>query len=183
MTTQEWKDKLNRPAGPAINKPMFGRIRTPIKMLTLGTLTLLLLIPLGLVKGVLHERLERRDAAVYELSATWGSRQEIAGPVLVVPYQYRTTFQREVIVNGNTTLTDDVKTYTAYAYFLPSSYSVKGALDPHILHRGIYEAVVYQGALSISGTFDPPSFDDWSVAPEDVPVNATAEVDAVLVPR
>lgn len=157
MTTQKWK-----------NKPMFGRIRTPIKMMILGTLTLLLLIPLGLVKGVLHERLQRRDAAVYELSATWGYRQEIAGPVLVVPCQYRTTFQRQIMVNGNTTFTDEVKTHTANAYFFPSSYSVKGTLDPHILYRGIYEAVVYQGALSISGSFDPPSFEDWSIAPDDV---------------
>jgi len=169
MSMNEPVEDREHPAEPPpAPRPFYRRFRTPVKMMALGVLTLLLLIPLGMVEGVLRERLQRRDAAVQELSAAWGSRQEVIGPVLVVPYRYRNIVRRETVINGKSTFTDEMQTTTAQAYFLPSLFHVEGTLDPRTLRRGIYQAVVYNGALRVSGTFDVPSLEEWSVSPGDI---------------
>jgi len=159
-------EKQNKNPGPKNKSPV--RNRTAIKMISLLTLTLLLLIPLGMVKSVLHERIDRRDAAVRELSSTWGNRQELIGPVLVVPFKHRSIVHRDVLFNGKTSTSDEMKESIAHAFFLPKTFHLDGKLDPQTLSRGIYEAVVYRGELHISGTFDPPALDRSIAAPEDI---------------
>src|SRR5262245_24590830 len=58
---------------------------TLFKMMGIGVLGLLLLIPMAMVGALLGERLARRDEAVAEITRTWGGRQQVIGPVLVVP--------------------------------------------------------------------------------------------------
>ncbi len=57
-----------------------------VKMLVIGFLMLLLLIPLGMVGSLVSERQSRSSQAAEEVAATWGSKQALAGPVLTVPY-------------------------------------------------------------------------------------------------
>jgi len=52
-------------------------------------LTLAILIPLQLIRGTIHERQRYREQAVRDIGASFGARQTIAGPVLVVPYEER----------------------------------------------------------------------------------------------
>src|SRR5437016_10068142 len=41
-----------------------------------------LLIPLELITGVLSDRLSRRNAAVEDITSSWGREQNVIGPVL-----------------------------------------------------------------------------------------------------
>ena len=58
------------------SQPSFGkRYRTIIKLIGVGVLILLLLIPLGMISGVLSGRLSRRNEAVADITSSWGREQ------------------------------------------------------------------------------------------------------------
>src|SRR5688572_17465777 len=116
----------------------FRRHATLVKMAGIAGLALVLLVPLGLVGSILHERLHRRDQAAADITRTWGSRQEIVGPVLVVP------------VRG-------VGGAQLVATFLPATLAIDSQVEPQTRRRGIYEAVVYRARLAIEGTFAAPN--------------------------
>jgi inner membrane protein len=118
-----------------------GRFSTASKMAAIGFLTLALLVPLVMVQSVLQERLERRNEAVTEITATWGGEQVVLGPVLVLPHK-----------DGR-------------AFFLPATFKAEVTLDPQRLHRGIYESVVYGGTIHLTGIFAQPSFDGLGIDP------------------
>src|SRR4029434_4601281 len=62
------------------SQPSFGkRNSTIIKLLGVGALVLVLLIPLAMITGVLRERLQRRNEAVADITSSWGSEQNVIG--------------------------------------------------------------------------------------------------------
>jgi len=144
------------------------RLSTVLKLAAIGFLMLVLLIPLAMVDSVLGERLQRRDAAVKEMTASWGAEQVVVGPVLVVPYRYTQRTWKDQVVNGRTERVETVQALTGRAYFLPAVLKADGRLDPSRLSRGIYESVVYRSAVTLSGHFARPAFDEWKVDAQDV---------------
>src|SRR5256885_14583082 len=79
------------------SQPSFGRrYRTIIKLIGVGILILLLLIPLGMINGVLSDRLNRRNEAVGDITSSWGKQQSVIGPVLGIPYQYKFKAVKEI---------------------------------------------------------------------------------------
>jgi inner membrane protein involved in colicin E2 resistance len=40
-----------------------------------------------MITGVLRERLQRRNEAVADITSSWGSEQNVIGPVMGIPYQ------------------------------------------------------------------------------------------------
>ncbi len=155
------------PPPPAAPPPRRGR-GTMLKLGMIAALTLLLLVPLTMIRSVLGERLERRQEALANITATWGGAQLVSGPVLIVPYKYRTKAWKEQVVNGRVERAEATETRTAQACFLPERLEVGGTLAAEALHRGIYQAVVYRGDLRLTGAFARPNFDEWKVAPEDI---------------
>jgi hypothetical protein len=79
------------------SQPSFGkRYSTIIKLIGVGLLVLLLLIPLGMITGVLNDRLMRRNEAVADVTSSWGKEQSVIGPVLGIPYQYKFKAVKEI---------------------------------------------------------------------------------------
>jgi inner membrane protein len=138
------------------------------KMAGVFCLVLVLLIPLTMIRGVLHERLVRRNEAVSGITSTWGGRQEIVGPVLIFPFRYKFKSWKEQLVNGRQERIEVEETAVANAFVLPSELAISGTVSPDRLHRGIYEAIVYRGELEISGKFSPPDFVELGIAESDV---------------
>ena len=129
------------------------------KMAGVTILILLLLIPLAMIHSVLRERLERRNAAVTEVTSSWGREQSVIGPVLIVPYRYTfKSWKEQPATGGKIEKIEVVETAVANAYFLPASLSINGDINPRQLRRGIYQAVVYAGKLELSGQFARPDF-------------------------
>lgn len=147
-------------------KSIIKRYATVVKMACITILVLLLLIPLAMVQSVLRERLQRRDAAVREITSTWGREQVVMGPVLIIPYKYNQKTWKDQIVNGRVERVEAIETARHQAFFLPAVFKADGQLKPDRLHRGIYETVVYSGTLNLSGSFDRPNFDEWDVDPQ-----------------
>src|SRR5262249_4114874 len=128
------------------SQPFFGRrYSTILKLLGVGALVLVLLIPLAMITGVLRERLERRNGAVGDITSSWGREQNVIGPVLGVPFQYKFKAVKEIPApDGKVERREVEETATANAYFLPETLNVSGNVHTQRLHRGIYEAVVYR---------------------------------------
>ncbi len=127
------------------------------KLVVLGFLIGVLLVPLGLIWLVTADRVSRRDAVLAEVAGTWGLPQRIGGPVLSVPY----------IVISHDNNGREVQS-RCMARFLPESLRMAARLDPEIRRRGIYEAPVYTARVTIAGTFARPDMQAMGVAPDAV---------------
>ncbi|HEX9651911.1 MAG TPA: cell envelope integrity protein CreD [Cyclobacteriaceae bacterium] len=113
-----------------------------LKMTTIAIMVLLLLIPTSMIESVISEREQLRAQATNEVSSKWAGSQQIMGPILTIPLTYEYV-QDEKLVSL-------VKLW----YLLPMELRIKGELNPRKLRRGIYEVVVYESNLVISGSFD-----------------------------
>ena len=132
-----------------------------LRLFSVGLLALLLQIPIAMIGGLVAERQERRQAAVTEVSSKWGNVQSIIGPVLIVPYTYRST---ETSASG----LQITRTETRNAIFLPEQLRVRGSIDAELRHRGIFSIPVYKVGLTLEGEFTPPSFAELGLEPAGV---------------
>ncbi len=129
-----------------------------VKILFTGFLALMLLIPLGMVTGVISEREGRRAAAIKEVSEKWGFEQFLQGPVLVVPYQTRYVDEKKV-----------TRMSIENAYFLPESLKISGRILPEKRSRGLYEVILYSlKDLHFRGEFKKPDFRKLNIAGKNV---------------
>ncbi|NQV15797.1 cell envelope integrity protein CreD [bacterium] len=126
------------------------------RLMIIGFLILVLLIPSFMIQSLIHERQNRRDTAILEVSQKWGQPQTLTGPLLSVPYVY---FSKDK--------NNSVHSQIGYAHFLPENLKIDGELFPEIRKRGIYEVVLYGSSLKISGDFLPPNTEDLKVPASD----------------
>jgi inner membrane protein len=135
-----------------------------VKVVCIGILVLFLLIPQAWVSSIMEERQGRVSEVIAEVSDKWSGEQKVTGPVLVLPYKKQVI--SKVMVNGK--LEDRVVTTTEKAYFLPQNLDIKAMLDPEMLHRGIFDVVVYNSQIGISGHFEKPNLAVLGIKPENV---------------
>ncbi|MCK5685749.1 cell envelope integrity protein CreD [bacterium] len=135
----------------------FIRDSAMVKVITIGILILLLMIPTSMIQDLMRERLNRRDKAVTEISGKWGMSQTVCGPIVSVPYK---KFFKDK---------DGKSSYNIqYMHFLPKTLNISGNIDPKRKHRGIYEAVLYNTVLNVKGSFEFPDFHDMNIDLENV---------------
>lgn len=56
-----------------------------LRLLSVGLLSLLLPIPIGMIGYLISERQARRQSVVAEGSSKWGTTQALTDPVFVIP--------------------------------------------------------------------------------------------------
>ncbi|UCG00074.1 MAG: cell envelope integrity protein CreD [Spirochaetaceae bacterium] len=130
---------------------------TVLKMVLIGVLLLVFLIPLQMIRALVEERNMTRLEAEGEIIGMWGGEQIIAGPMLVVPY-----LKRVKLEDGK------LEEYVEQAYFLPDTVGISGSVDTDKRNRGIYEVTVYTADLQVTGIFSQPDLGEWRIAEEDV---------------
>ena len=62
----------------------------------------------------------------------------------------------------------EIRAWKEKAFFLPEKLKVDGKVNPQILHRGIFEAAVYESNVVMQSTFAPPDFDKLNVDEKDI---------------
>ncbi len=122
-----------------------GKYSIALKLLLLGGVILVLLVPLAMIRGLVREREMRRFIAEDEIVSLWGGEVTVAGPVLTVPF--RATRRDE---KGN------AESYVDYAHFLPAELEITATADPQVRSRGIYDVTLYECGLQVTATFLPP---------------------------
>lgn len=138
---------------------LLQRLRTSVtaKLLFIGFLVLLLLIPMGMIERVIHERNGLYLTAKHDIMNAWGREQTIGGPVLTVPYRVYYTDDNGI-----------ERVRQCFAHFLPERLDVRGSLETEMRYRGIYQVPVYTAELQMSGRFASPDFARLGIPPEHV---------------
>lgn len=122
--------------------------RLLLKLLIIGLLSLLLLIPQQFIMKLIRERYETSSEAEREVSQLWSKPQRITGPVIRIPARSS---------NDN-----DV-------YLLPEVLQMKGDVKTEKRHRGIFDVTVYTADLDINGNFIMPNLSAFADSVYDIP--------------
>ena len=113
-----------------------------LRILIVGCLIVLLLIPLFMIQALIAERQINRNVSIKEISKSWAGPQTIAGPILTT-----ITTGEKINKEGNKIETKKRNLY------LPENLSVEAKVIPEKRYRGIYSAIVYKTDLKIKGSF------------------------------
>jgi inner membrane protein len=116
-----------------------------LKIIAIGVLILLLLIPAAMIRELIRERQHRRDSVITEINRKWGGSQTLTGPFITVPFK---DFYKDR--NGETQFN------LKYLHILPETLSITGEIAPERRHRSLFETVVYDAKLNFSGDFKIP---------------------------
>jgi inner membrane protein len=127
------------------------------RLAIMSLLALFLMVPMTMVDSMVRERSNRRDEAVSEVGESWGGRQTVSGPVLVVPYTQTWTDEKGRALSAS-----------GQAYFLPSELRVDSVVNTQPRSRGIFDVVVYTTTLKVEGTFIRPDLDWLRHVPTDI---------------
>jgi inner membrane protein len=150
------------------NQPQPGFIHsTTAKMIMVGLLTLVLLIPLEYVKNLIFERSIRQKEVIKETSEKWGESIYFYGPILKIPYK---TFTETTIVNEKTKETVKQRLATTkFAYFFPEELKSRIKVDMlKPLQRNLYKSNVFKAGMDFTGTYTKPNFAIGNIPDEDV---------------
>ncbi len=143
---------------------------TTAKMLMVGFLTLVLLIPLFFVQDLIRERSHRKTAMVDEVTNLWGKDVLFYGPILRIPY---TSYEAYNVTNPKTGVTTiERKAVSNYAYFFPNELKNTSNIKKNeSLKRGIFNHVVFTADMNFNGNFTPPNFTKLGIAEENIQWN------------
>lgn len=154
------------------------RLDSPLsRLLALFLLLMVLMIPIGMIQGVVQERQARNDEAREDIESRWGGSQTVIGPVLRVPYVTRSHGPSS---DGKTTV-EYVK--NDVAYFLPKKLSIAGKAATEARKRGIFEVPVYTARFKLEGEFAPLDFSGWDVLSQDIDWSRAELMMSISEPR
>lgn len=128
-------------------------MRLGLKFAMVIAMTLAILVPLLMIRGVIAERQGYRNAVVADVAASFGGRQVVAGPVLVVPYE-------EDEVTAGEGARRVVRRVQRQWTFFPDTLQADGELKPDLRRRGLHEVRVYQWQGRLQARFDVRIPDD-----------------------
>ncbi len=138
------------------------------RMLVVGFLLVVLLIPLEFVKSLISERSFRQEEVVREINEKWGNEVILSGPILKIPY--KTYKQEKVYIQKTKSYEIKTDEILNHAYVFPENLDitskVKSKEEP--LKRSIYESVVYTADIAVEGNFPIIDFSKQDIAPEDI---------------
>lgn len=126
------------------------------KVFIIGLISLFLMIPGAMVKGMMRERQTRSEEAKEAVQSMWSDKQTLVGPIIEIPYTEVQKPQHGV-----------ERKRTEYLYILPSQLEVQSTLTPELRRRGIFETVLYVAELELKGSFTPQE-----LLPKTIPVDA-----------
>lgn len=141
-----------------LEKKIFFTRQLTWKIILIGAITIMLLIPKVMIIALVDERGKTAESAKKEVMQKWSLDQVIRGPVLTIPY-----VEKSYNKSG-----DRPYETTKILYFLPEFLSIKGEINPMDRYRSIYRVVVYESEVTLEGEFRIPDFTALKIAPENL---------------
>ena len=146
------------------NKNIFDRINESIsqsitfKLISIGILIILLLIPQSMISDLIIERQGRMQETIKEITDMWSRSQTVSGPILTIPY--KAYYESE----DKKTINEVVRNVT----FLPDQLIIESDIIPEKRYRGIFKVIVYKTKLRLTGKFPKPDFSAWGIEDKDI---------------
>jgi inner membrane protein len=120
-----------------------------IKLAIIGLVTLLLLIPLGMISGKIDERSHFLTEAKRSVSQSWTGSQAIMTALIVIPYEVH---ERVAIVDK---ITKEKRIHinkrVKRRFVIPEKINITSAITNDVRLKGIYKVPVYTTNLNING--------------------------------
>jgi inner membrane protein len=129
-----------------------------VKLVFIGVLILVLLIPSSMISNLINERADRQQEVIKDVSYNFAGDQQVKGPVLVIPY----TADVNGIDQGGKLITKQV---IQNLYVLPDDLYIKANVKSEIVHRGIFDAVVYKSRVNVTGNFTKADLNALGLTP------------------
>jgi inner membrane protein len=121
------------------------------KMIMVGILILVLLVPLTLVQDLIVERSVRQKEVISETTSKWGNSVYFYGPILKIPYK------------------DPMTGRNNYAYFFPENLNNKTEVTMvKPLERSIYKSNVFSTKMQFDGKYSNPDFVSKGIPAENI---------------
>jgi inner membrane protein len=114
-----------------------------IKMILLAIMGLFLLVPLEMIKSIIRERQKNSENIKKDIALQWSGQQTVSGPVLNIP----------IIIYR---VKKEVEPFRSVFHIMPETLTIKGTVKTEKRHRSIYQAVVYNTDLNLTGEFVIP---------------------------
>lgn len=147
----------------------FGHwIKTSItaRMLMVGFLVIILLIPLSFINSLINERAYRQTDVVNEINEKWGNNVLVYGPILKIPYK---TYSETKTYNEKTkTYFKETKTHINNAYIFPESLKSEVDVKSKTLNRGNFESAVFTTNMNFYGHYIPTDLKEKGIKNEDI---------------
>lgn len=128
-----------------------------LKLAMIAGVLLLIGIALIMINNVIEERSQYRTDAVQSIAHDSVGQQQLAGPVLVIPFTEEFQEKREVDTPSGKQVTLEKRSVQRRHIVFPNDLKVKGTVDTDRRYRGIHEVLVYSGQFGFAGDFDVPS--------------------------
>ena len=160
-TTEKQQPQLPQP-----NK--FNRLKSSItaRMLMVGLLIVILLIPLSYINNLITERSFRQQDVVNEINGKWGNNVLVYGPMYKIPYK---TYSETSTFNETTkTYLKETQTVINYAYIFPESLNADVNVNSKTLSRGNFESAVFTTDMKFSGHFITTNLSEKGIKTEDI---------------
>jgi inner membrane protein len=120
-----------------------------IKLLAIGVLSLLLLIPLSMIETQISVRSARQDDVTRNIAESSAGQQTLVGPVVLVRYRERVERRARDETTGREVVRQEVVERTRT--FPPQNLDIGGDVRVESLKRGLYRVRLYHLAAQISG--------------------------------
>lgn len=142
------------------------------KIIIIAIISILLLIPLAMIKNQIFERSDREHQVQSSIAANSASSQRLTGPVILLEYQehiQKTEQDSKTGMEITKTVTADRQQLVA-----PQMLDIKGSADTEVRKRGIYKARLFHMLADIKADFQ---FE----LPEPVPNSSISDMQATLL--
>ena len=126
-------------------------MRLAFKAIMVVVLTLAILVPLSMVRETINERQQYRVDAVQKVGASFGGRQTVGGPVLVVPYDEEV---EEDVTGDDGVVRKVVRRTSSQWMFFPDTLAVGGTLKPDSRKSGLFLVRVFEWTGQADARFD-----------------------------
>ncbi|MGI9232921.1 MAG: cell envelope integrity protein CreD [Woeseiaceae bacterium] len=128
-----------------------------VKVIVIALLTLVLLIPLGMIESIVVDRQNNASAAALNIRQSWGGEQTITGPILKLPYELENK-----TVHGLSYVDERC------VYLLADELTIDAGVETEIRYRGIHKVPVFASVITISGRIDFSSLESLGITSEQV---------------
>lgn len=122
------------------------------KMLAIGLMSILLLIPLSLIEDQIRGRNQRQNQVKQNIADSAADMQTLSGPIIAL--RYHQAVEPEVSKDPETgRITRTPRYVVKTRYLAPESLNITGDAKVETRHRGIYQARLFHLNLAAAGRF------------------------------
>jgi inner membrane protein len=125
-----------------------------LKLFAIGGLTLILLIPLSMIREVISARQQRQFEVEQSVAASSAGQQVLVGPILAIPYVEKVVTKT---LDDKTRETITITDVDKLALFMPETLNVENVASVEAKYKGLYKAMVFENKSSWRARFIVPA--------------------------